>query len=168
MGFHAVSLGYTVSHGDFTNFINLLFSSVTLGIDTESGKQTITFVPHTDVTYDKSRSKEPITIQLVDEERYDTVESAYHDSAVHPVMCCDYDWTIYHEGRTYTVGGGHCCSYGIVLATVGDDCGGEEAPAQFTIRRMRKFCDFLEWLVLEGRLGEGAVPVLTMSGNCCS
>jgi len=152
MGFQAVSLGYTKKHGRWLDFKDLLFKEIII----KDGK--ITFFFHPDIMVNNEFKVElefevEVEIGNIDTlDEIDEIDEQMDDMA----------YSLLYEGDSYTIGMGHCCSYGLIAAVVGD-CGKD---TYFTPAYITKFTSMLQSMYDAKRIKHE--HLLNMTSNCCS
>lgn len=188
MGFHAVSFGQTTDHGSISHYLALLFKDITF--KSNDGKLKVKIYPYDDILIDGKhqsmmemegtmRNSEPDADDL---DALDDLDLDSSDQRRKPFLVAD-NWNIYlekspelyeqlndlsysikYKDTTYHIGEGHCCNWGIVLATVGDDCGGGQ-DEHYSIDELTRFLELIQALYTANRIES---KLITMSGNCCS
>lgn len=154
MSFSAVSLGHTVVHGDFLDFLDLLFKEIK--VNEENNIVTVELHPFPDVLINGVSQATVIKGEKAGDDWKDSDD-------IYMLLNDNTKYTIEYKGSMYPLGNSHNCSYGIILAAIGDGC--SDDPKEFSIDEIQKFCNFLHDMQKTGRLQSTKV---FMIGNCCS
>lgn len=169
MGFHAVTVGCTTEHGSFEDYLDLLFKEIKETRTDDGYEVKVTLVPHDDILID-GKNRETTVMGSIEPTKYDgiTVDPLTYDwfdvTDINEELAYYTTFELVYQDEKYPIAQGHCCCYGLTLATVGDDCGG--GPDQvLSLDKIQKFCAMLEYLKENGRISS---TELSMTGNCCS
>lgn len=159
MGFHSVSFGHTKKHGSSFDFLKLLFKEVKGQKGHEESEYIIvTLTPHPDILINGKHLTEFQIRCKGNDNKYEWYEG---DDDIYYELNYNTKFDIVYKDRTYSIGMGHCCSYGITLATVAD--WGDDYT--FTLEEIQNFFTMIKELHKDGRLESDTI---SMTGNCCN
>lgn len=174
MGFHAVSFGHTKRHAYIYDFNKLIFKDIKYTIYTRDEEATVdadadaiacTFTTHDDILVNGKKlgqftlSNGDFTSPLEEKELFGSIgERELFDSIDEKLSEMEFSIGNFHIGQ------GHCCCYGITMATVGNDCGGG-VNREFSLEDVEQFIKLIKELHSVGRLDSTNI---SMTGNCCS
>lgn len=154
-----VSFGHIKDHGSFSDFLKLLFKEVKVEKNSaQEGYITVILIPHPDILIN---GKHWDKFELASEPSVYKTDEWYERDDLYEELNYNTEFSIKYKDRVYPIGQGHCRSYGIILATVGD--GGDDCT--YALEEIQDFFAVVKELHEAGRLESDTI---SMTENCCT